>query len=201
MESKKYNRRSIRLKGYDYSQPGAYFITICTKDREPWFEKYPELKRIIEEQWHRLPDRFPNIKLDAFTIMPNHIHGIIFVGAPLAVARNVGVTFTVTQDMTNPAPTLGDIVGAFKSLCVNRWLRYIKQTEGDHKGRPYIGKFWQRNYYEHIIRNDDELNRIRKYIAENPLKWDLDAENPDNWNRYGKSVVLRKYYREIVDGK
>jgi REP element-mobilizing transposase RayT len=105
--------------------------------------------------------------------MPNHAHGIIIVGATLAVAP----TLVATQDNgagARPAPTIGDIVGMFKSLCVYDWLRYIKENRIDA-----IGKFWQRNYYEHIIRNEDRLNKIREYIINNPLKWSLDRENPD----------------------
>ena len=82
------HRRSIRLKEYDYSQPGAYFITICTRDGELYFEQYPELKQIINRQWQEIPDRYANIRLDEFVIMPNHIHGIIIVGETLAVAPN-----------------------------------------------------------------------------------------------------------------
>ena len=94
-----HNRKSIRLRGYDYSQEGAYFITICTKDKELYFERYPLLKKIVTQQWNKLPERYANVTLDKFIIMPNHIHGIIIVGATLAVAhpavaqcKNVGVT-------------------------------------------------------------------------------------------------------------
>ncbi|MCK4353378.1 transposase [candidate division WOR-3 bacterium] len=182
-------RKSIRLKEYDYSQSGAYFVTICTYNQEMYFEQYPELKAIVLGQWQKLPDRFPNIELDEFVIMPNHIHGIIFivdtdsnVGAGLAPALNLsGATARV-------APTVGEIIGSYKSICITKWLRYIRQNNINT-----LGKFWQRNYYEHIIRNKHSLNRIQEYIHYNPLKWELDRENParigtdefDEW-LYGK---------------
>jgi len=94
----KHHRRSIRLKGYDYSQPGAYFITICTRNRELYFEQYPELRQIVDRQWQRITDRFSGVKLDEYVIMPNHIHGILIVGATLAVAQN-------KRAGARPAPT------------------------------------------------------------------------------------------------
>ncbi len=111
-------RRSIRLKGYDYSQKGAYFVTISTKDREPYFERYKELKMIVNQVWRRLSQRYPGLVLDEFVIMPNHIHGILIVGADLAPARSHRATARVapTFSVDRPAPTVGEIVGTFKSL-------------------------------------------------------------------------------------
>jgi putative transposase len=191
------HRRSIRLKGYDYSQSGAYFITICAKDREPYFEKYRGLQEIVRQQWEELPQRFSDLTLDEFIIMPNHIHGILIVGAGLALAltgrlaKNVGATLAVAQNDgagARPAPTVGEIVGTFKSLCINDWLTYIKEKKIDA-----VGKFWQRNYYEHIIRSEDELNKIREYIQNNPLKWDLDKENP---GRTGVDVLEEEIFQK-----
>jgi len=332
-----HHRKSIRLKGYDYSKPGIYFITICTRDRELYFEQYPELKKIVFYQWCRIPERYNKIKLDEFCIMPNHIHGII---------ENVGVTLTVTpenkftpentvtpenkfthknpftinavtpknkiinknvdtpkntispydtvapgkggnsnmfgvkqkklgdnqyregdnqdriggnQDRScdnqdriggnqdriggsklrerdnqnktgdsqlregrflkdangytkreggflksaganlkgagaRPAPTvgLGEIIGTFKSLCFYDWLRYIKENNINA-----VGKFWQRNYYEHIIRNENELTKIREYIINNPLKWEEDYENP---NRRAEYEDFDDYLKEKIKG-
>src|SRR4030042_2664681 len=171
-----YHRRSILLKGYDYSQSGAYFVTICTKGREIYFEKYRGLQEIVRQQWEELPQRFPDLALDEFIIMPNHIHGIFIVGAGLAPALSYRATARVapTFSVDRPAPTVGEIVGTFKSLCIHDWLTYIKEKKIDA-----IWKFWQRNYYEHVIRNEDEMNKIREYIKNNPLKWSLDRENPE----------------------
>jgi len=176
MTPRVHHRRSIRLKGYDYSQSGAYFVTICTKDRELYFEKYRGLQEIVRQQWEELPQRFPDLTLNEFIIMPNHIHGIIIFGADRS-GKNVGATLAVAQNNgagARPAPTVGEIVGTFKSLCIHDWLTYIKEKKIDA-----VGKFWQRNYYEHVIRNEDELNRIREYIQNNPFKWHLDKENPE----------------------
>lgn len=163
---KRYHR-SLRLKGYDYSQGGAYFITICTQAKKLYCELYPELKHIVQAEWESLLDRFPHIILDAFVIMPNHIHAIIIVETPLAsVPSKAGAS---------PAATLGDVVGAFKSLCANMWLRHIRQNNINA-----LGTFWQKNYYEHIIRSEKELNQVREYIINNPLKWEFDHENPNH---------------------
>ena len=173
-------RRSIRLKEYDYAQPGAYFITICTHNKELYFEQYPELKPIVSRQWQEIPDRYTDIQLDEFIVMPNHIHGIIIVGATLAVARN-------NRAGARPAPTIGEIIGTFKSLCVHDWLKYIKENR-----IHTVGRFWQRNYYEHVIRNEDELNKIREYIQNNPLEWHLDRENPE---RIDKDALKDEIFR------
>ncbi len=153
-------------------------MTICTHDRKVYFEQYPELKQILMRRLEELSNLYSGIVLDKFVIMPNHIHAIIIIGA--STEENVGVALAATQSAQNnragasPAPTIGEIVGMFKSLCVRDWLRYIKENKVDA-----IGKLWQRNYYEHIVRNEDKLNKIREYIINNPLKWELDRENPD----------------------
>ena len=116
-----HHRRSIRLKEYDYSQAGAYFITICTRNKELYFERYSKLKQIVNQQWQKILENYANIQLDEFVIMPNHIHGIIIVGATLAVAQK-------NRAGSRPAPTIGEIIGTFKSLCVYDLLKYIKKT-------------------------------------------------------------------------
>jgi REP element-mobilizing transposase RayT len=128
------------------------------------------IRNIVETQWLRIPRRFPHVSLDAYVIMPNHFHGIVIVGATLVVAP-----LESKRAGARPAPTLGDIIGSFKSQCMRDWLRYVKRNNITGSA-----KFWQRNYYEHIIRNENELNEIRKYIFENPLKWHLDPENPES---------------------
>jgi len=185
----KYHRRSIRLKDYDYSQVGAYFITICTRNKKLYFERYSRLRNIVEKQWCNIPYRFKNVELDEFVVMPNHIHGIVvisfdkYVGATLEVAQKhrAGARPAPTGGIydhragARPAPTIGKIVGAYKSLCVHHWLAYLKNNNS-----VAAAKFWQRNYYEHIIRNRKELYRIRKYIADNPPRWMYDRENPNS---------------------
>ena len=219
-----HNRGSIRLRGYDYSRHGYYFITICIHDRNQRLfgdiidgkMVFTELGNIAYNQFACLPKRFPNIKLDEFQIMPNHVHAVIpictphnstanIVGATLAVARDAPVVThdragaspaptktTVARDSgavahnragASPAPTktikpktikpgtIGDIVGAYKSLVANECLKIYKSKN------ERMGKLWQRNYFEHIIRNGKSLYFIRNYIRENPMNWFVDTEN------------------------
>ncbi len=175
-----HHRRSIRLKGCDYSMSGTYFVTVCSYRKECIFEDIIAAS-IIKEQWQNLPRKFSYIELDEFVIMPNHIHVILWiknVGAGLALPIYKSV-LPNNKSNTNkggprPAPTLGDIVCAFKSKTAVNINRYHNTS-----GAPV----WQRNYYEHIIRNKESLNRIRNYIINNPLKWENDSENPLNRNK------------------
>ena len=184
------SRRSIRLDSYDYSQSGAYFLTICTQNRGCVFGEIVEGEMepndaggMVQARWDELATRFADLELDEFVVMPNHVHGIIFVGAPL-VGALPGVDPSETNDAakragTRPAPTftktiLGDVVGAFKSITTHDYVIGVKQRCWP----PFPGKLWQRNYYEHIIRNDGSLKHIRQYIVENPARWAFDRENP-----------------------
>jgi len=174
----KHHRRSIRLKGYDYHNAGAYFVTICTKNRECVLDDQI-VNAIITDVWLALPSWFPTVALDEFIIMPNHTHFVVWngVGTTLAVVQNAVVQNAIVQDGGKPrpyripqpqkinlTPTLGDIVGAFKSLVFKVCLDWIETNDPSRRA-----KFWQRNYYEHIIRNDCELNAIRQYIMDNPI--------------------------------
>ncbi|MGK0617738.1 transposase [Meiothermus cerbereus] len=206
----RHHRRSIRLRGYDYTQAGAYFITICTHGRECLFGEVAddemhlnEYGRIVRDVWFDLPNHVSNVVLDAFVVMPNHVHGVVVivnggvVGVGSVGVGSVGVgseptptvTTTTTAEptptatTTTPAPTttaeptptptkrhgLPEIVRQFKTFSARR----INEHRGT-TGTPV----WQRNYYEHIIRDDASLNRIRQYILNNPIKWALDGENP-----------------------
>ncbi len=149
-DSEKHHRRSIRLKGYDYSQPGAYFVTICLQGREPYLEM-PKVRNIMEETWKTLPQRFPTIELDEFIIMPDHIHFIIWL-----------------RPHPKTHPTLSMIVCAYKSLTARAALSYLR-TLGDICGN----QFWQTHFYDHIICTNAELLEIRRYIRNNPLKGGL----------------------------
>ena len=170
-----HHRRSIRLPMYDYSRPGAYFVTICTYHRELLFED-GALKQILEETWKALPERFPDISPDEFIIMPNHIHFIVWlnaVEAPLAGAHDAGIGVGAGA---SPAPTLASIVGAYKSIVSNQWLKWITANTPDRSALV-----WQRNYYERVVRDEDELARARQYIMDNPAKWAEDENNPAKW--------------------
>ena len=181
----RHHRRSIRLKGYDYSQAGAYFITLCTQDRACLFGKVVngemrlnDAGRMVLAEWNRLPERFPQVVLDAFVVMPNHVHGILVITDPAPTAgatlgATVGATVGATLVVAPTAPTVGNIIGAFKSRVTVEYIRGVK-TSG---WPPFRGRLWQRNYYEHIIRNERALNAIRQYIIENPRRWQMDREN------------------------
>ena len=181
-----HRRRSIRLKGYDYSQAGAYFVTVCAKDRECMFGdivdgemQVNDAGRIIQKCWDNICDHFPHVELDEFIVMPNHIHGItLIVGAPLVGAPPFGASINNTESRagTRPAPTLGNIIGEFKSITTRQSIDGINQKNWP----PFNGKLWQRNYYEHVIRDENDIDRIRQYIIENPAKWAGDEDNPGN---------------------
>ena len=178
-DPQKHHRRSIRLKEYDYSQAGAYYVTIDVQNREGLFGEIvnyemilSEAGKMIEEQWLALLERFSNIELDVYQVMPNHFHGIIVIIEP---DMGAGIKHGAR---TSPAPTrkpaLGDIVGAFKSITTHEYIQGV-----DNKNwRQYYKRLWQRNYYEHVIRDEADLNRIRDYIQSNPANWDEDEENP-----------------------
>ncbi len=203
----KHHRRSIRLKGYDYSKAGLYFITICCQDRSCRFGHVDNDEMVLNEfghiaynEWCNLPKRFANFDLDVFQIMPNHMHGIIAlndtVGAGFTPAQNGDNTEynipaqngSVDQNQNDadiiqgarasPAPTVGasvsDIVGAYKSLVANGCLDIWKFKWAEVNPAPTMGKLWQRDFYEHIIRNEQSYQTISNYIIENPAKWKDD---------------------------
>lgn len=174
-----HHRRSIRLKGYDYSLAGVYFVTMVSHQCATLFGdvvagevQLNAIGRIIESAWLALEDRFPKIALDEFVIMPDHMHAIIFiVGATPVGVNSVGATTRVAPTDT-PAVKLGDVIGAFKSIATHDIIVAVRR--GDLP--PFAGKIWQRNYYEHIIRNEKELAQIRQYTRGNPLRWPDDAQ-------------------------
>lgn len=179
-----HHRRSIRLREYDYADTGGYFVTICTYQRECQFGevvdgemRLNEAGQCVEKWWQSIPEHFQNTRVDSFVIMPNHFHGVIMLvgaGSPRPVFQaNEGGDPENQGGETPPLryPTLGQVVGYFKYQST----RHINELR-DNPGCPV----WQRNYYEHIIRNAHDLLTIRRYIAENPLKWEQDENNPAN---------------------
>lgn len=213
----RHHRRSIRMKGYDYHNAGAYFVTICVDKRECLLDD-AILNAIINDVWQALTMWFPNIELDEFVIMPNHIHFIVWildgvgvgvsladthdgVGTPLAGvldddmgAKDGGKTrpYDIPRpEKFNPTPALGDIVGAFKSLVFKVYLDWVKKNDPSRRA-----KFWQANYYEHIIRNDRELNAIRQYIVDNPANWEKDRDNLENVRGLPPPAKVEDYLEE-----
>ena len=176
----KHHRRSTRLETWDYSRGWWYFVTICTLSRECILGDIRsdvmslcQAGKIAEGEWKRIPNQFPSVELDDFVIMPNHIHGIIILNNNfLEVAdsnRRGLINQTPTKDwilMNNPVVNLGKVVRAFKA----RTSRLIHRA-------GCKSSIWQRGYYDHIIRNEADLHRIREYIANNPLKWKFGGGN------------------------
>jgi len=168
-----HHRKSIRLKNYDYTQAGLYFITVCTQNRVALFGTIIDGAMVmnaagimVADQWQALGNRFLSIKLYEYIVMPNHFHGIIeIVGAiPCGCPETPGTT---PRAVARHAPTVGDIVGTFKSLSTNEYISHVKL----HNWPPFSGKLWQRNYYEHIIRNEAAYLKIADYIRTNPQQW------------------------------
>jgi putative transposase len=172
----KYHRRSVRLQGYDYSQPGAYFVTICTHGQECIFgyviDDLMELSpygEMVWQTWRGLPERFERVELDQFVVMPNHVHGIVVITPPNVGAIQVGVIHELPLQTQRRRMLLPRVVGYFK-MNASKAINELRGTPGT--------PVWQRNYYEHIVRNERELRAIREYILDNPLNWQLDRENP-----------------------
>jgi REP element-mobilizing transposase RayT len=154
-----YRNRTLRLKDYDYSQNGLYFITICTNNQEAYFGDIKEgilrlndAGQMVEKIWIELYDRFDFIKLHNYIVMPNHFHAIIEI-----------------IDSTK-STHIGNVVGVFKSLSTNQYIKGVY----NYNWLTFEKRLWQKNYYEHIIRNEESYLYISDYIENNPLKWDLD---------------------------
>ncbi|MBD3379532.1 MAG: hypothetical protein GF408_03610 [Candidatus Omnitrophica bacterium] len=193
------NRRSIRLKNYDYTQQGAYYMTICAGDRKCVFGDVRDGEMVlndagmmVDKWWRELTSKYSMIKIDEYKIMPNHIHGIMMivgndgnndVGADLCVRPDNGenikhhdVVKGRTRDIKGqtrrsaPTPTIGTVIQWFKTMSTNEYIKNIKS-----KNWPaFNARLWQRNFYEHIIRDESDLNRIREYIINNPANWERD---------------------------
>jgi REP element-mobilizing transposase RayT len=198
-------RRSIRLPDYDYSQAGAYYLTICSHQRRCIFGvvrdgrvRLSRIGKILAEEWLQSCEVRPEVTLDEWTIMPNHLHAIVVIGAvpgqpvPLGLVWPAGANVGATRRVAHPKQTLGErrathrvapterptgpapgsvaaIVGQFKGA-VTRRVNALRNTPG--------APVWHRNYHEHVIRDEAELHDIRLYIAQNPSQWATDAENP-----------------------
>lgn len=176
-------RHSIRLKEYDYSEPGFYFVTICVQDKKCILGKIIEeedrcngakiilsnLGKIVERIWSAIPEHHKVAGLDEFVVMPNHIHGIIIIkNREINNSRGIACNAPTRNFIKQPAGSLATIVGSFKSE-VSKLIHRLKGWENF---------FWQRNYYEHVVCNEKELEQIRNYIISNPTTWHDDPENP-----------------------
>ncbi|MEQ9485167.1 transposase [Coleofasciculus sp. F4-SAH-05] len=193
-----HHRRSIRLKSYDYNQAGAYFVTICVQNRECLLGtitnqrvELNEYGKITDQVWNYLPHHFDNLEIDAAVIMPNHFHCIICTGLvskppnlpnfpnPPNFPNSPNPCTGLVSKPPNPffmqKTQLGKIIAYFKY----QTTKLINQKRGSMGTR-----FWQRNYYEHIIRNEKTLNILRQYIIDNPLRWGNDQLHPNNPSKW-----------------
>jgi REP element-mobilizing transposase RayT len=189
-------RKQIRLKGYDYSKSGYYFVTICTQNRKKWLGKvrggiphlneYGELARNF---WTEIPQHFKDVEIDEFSIMPNHAHGILIIERNMVgdayMRPHQGNAFMHSlQDKTKML--LSKVIQQYKASVTHK----INILQND------LHFQWQRSFYNHVICNEAELFRIREYIQNNPLKWDLDRENPLSKNF---NLDHDRYWKEIYD--
>ncbi len=174
-------RRSIRLLNYDYSQVGMYFVTICCQDMVCRFGSVVDGKMVLNEcgeriqNWYyELENKFPNCKNHSMIIMPNHIHFIMEltnnVGADLCVCPNYFVENNQNELGEHRGSPLHSIIQWFKTMTTNEYIRNVKTKNWP----PFNKRLWQRNYYEHVIRNELSYNEIINYIITNPLKWEFD---------------------------
>jgi putative transposase len=188
-------RKAIRLKNYNYSEAGGYFITICTYNRKYLFGEILDQEVVVndtgevaEQWWLKLGYKFTNVKLDYYVIMPNHIHGIVIISEE---KNDVGAIHELPLlrrgRIERRQMLIPKIIGYFKMNSAKR-INQLHDSTGD--------PLWQRNYYEHIIRNESELYRIREYIQNNPSKWDLDRENPVSKNF---NLEHNQYWRKVYD--
>jgi putative transposase len=198
-DNDQYRHKSIRLKGYDYTQSGAYFVTICSQDKKNLFSQIVdgnvilnEFGKIIENEWVKTGQIRKNVIIDEYVIMPNHLHGIIIIKNDHddrrgtlrhADDRNADdYNGTLQRASTSNIESFGKPVFGSLPTIVRSFKSTTTKQINELRNMPEI-PLWQRNYYEHVVRNDDDLNEIREYIINNPLKWDLDKENPSNINQ------------------
>lgn len=176
-DQQRYRRRSIRLPGFDYAQAGTYFVTLCAAGRECLFGDVVDghvtltpLGEVVTACWEAIPVHAPAVDLDAYVVMPNHLHGLVVITADGANERGIANHRPRTERFGQPVPgSLPTILRSFKAAVTSQ-VNVLRRTPG--------APVWQRNYYEHIVRDDRSRERIRSYIAANPSQWDEDTDNP-----------------------
>ncbi len=190
MAENRLHRRSIRLPDFDYTQAGAYYITVCTYNRGCIFGEIlrgemflNDMGRIVVDEWEQTMNKRANVELDEFIMMPNHLHGIVIITQPFQQRDDIGVGIrrgvlqyapttpkyapNPPNKLQSPSQTIGAIVRGFKSATTKR-INELRQSPRQ--------PVWQRNYYEHVVRNEADLDRIRTYILNNPANWKEDSE-------------------------
>ncbi len=213
-DPRRHHRRSTRLKGHDYAAPGAYFLTLCAHRREHLFGEVAagglrlnEYGRLVADEWMRTASVRPYVTLDAWVVMPNHIHGIVIINdmtvvgasrrlAPTTLDVDAGQHPPTPPDVDGDTPhglqpgSIGAIMAQFKSL-TTKHINAQRGTPG--------ALVWQRGYYDHIVRTPRELDAIRRYIQHNPLKWDLDRDNAANRLNRPAPARLADYLDDLPD--
>lgn len=194
-DPQKHHRRSIRLKGYDYSQAGMYFITTCTQHREHFFGHIEneemilnDAGKMVDKWWQKIPEKFKDIELDVYQIMPNHFHAIVINTGSFRNLDNIhndSDSPVRAHPRVRPDPIVGDsapilgehkgsplhmIMQWFKTMTTNEYIRGVRTLNW----QPFDKKMWQRDYYEHIIRNQQAYENIANYILNNPRNWRED---------------------------
>jgi REP element-mobilizing transposase RayT len=189
-------RKKIRLRDYDYSKNGYYFITICTKNREEWFGAIESgtmcLSRfgeVAKNFWVEIPQHFKEVRTGEFSVMPNHLHGILIIEEKM-----VGNAYMRSHQGNAFMHSLQDKTKMLLPKIIQQYKASVTHKINDlQNGIPFQ---WQRSFYDHVIRNEIELSRIREYIQNNPLKWDLDRENPSSRNF---DMEHDRYWKEIYN--
>ena len=185
MNCEKPQRRSVRMGGYDYSSCGAYFVTVCTDRRMNIFGSIKDGKmvlneagKIAEENWLEIPQHFPLVSLYEHVVMPNHFHGVLFIEDCRGTACRAHVRSFGKPDSSS----LSTVVRSYKSSVTKRINELCQMLDVP---------VWQRGFYEHIIRNDNEMYEIQMYIQNNPMQWELDEENPVKRENAGTGTACR----------
>jgi putative transposase len=188
-------RKRNRLKDYNYSQEGYYFVTICTKDREEWFgnieQESVNLSRygkIAHDFWVGIPTHFENVAIDELSVMPNHMHGILIIEGDM-----VGNAYMRSHQRNAFMRSLQNRTNMLLSKIIQQYKASVTRKINSLEGGLHFG--WQKSFYDHVIRNDRSLDNLRQYIINNSLKWELDIENRKG-NSPHKNCV--DYYREII---
>ncbi len=191
----KYRIKSARLQNWDYGQNGVYFVTICTRNREYFFEniisgekELSEIGKLAEKYWLEIPDHFPFVKSDIFVVMPNHVHGIIVIDKN-NIGRNV-VVETPNLDVSTTTPTPKSTTRLQTAHAVQKWkpatlgviINQYKRAVTINARKISVRFAWQSRFYDHIIRNNNEYTRIVQYIINNPIKWEKDKLNGGTGN-------------------
>jgi REP element-mobilizing transposase RayT len=187
-------RKLTRLKGYDYSQSGYYFVTICTNNREEWFGKVEresmnlnKYGEIAHDFWAEIPAHFENVGMDEFSVMPNHLHGI------LVIEERVGNAYMRSHQRNAFMHSLQNRTKMLLSKIVQQYKASVTRKINSLEGGLHFG--WQKSFYDHVIRSDRSLDNLRQYIVNNPSKWELDIENKKSNSPYKDCA---DYYGEII---